>query len=90
MRNGGGRTESRRENLQGLTGTLSTKREKKGGILDGGRGCRNRLAARGRRDQQGPGEKAEGRKTVSAGTGGGGRREWTFAQVDRWSKTGRG
>ena len=47
------------------------------------------LVVWGYRGQEGPGEQVKGRKTASAGTGGGGREEWTLVQVDRQSKTGR-
>ena len=55
-RNGGGRTQPRRENPQGLTGALATSREAKGGRQDGGRGGENGLAAEGCRGRYGPGE----------------------------------
>ena len=69
--NGGGRTEHRRDNPRGSSGTLATPREAKGGKTNGGRGGRNRLAARGFRGKEGPGKQVEGVKTASAGTGNG-------------------
>ena len=52
---------------QGFTGVLATPREAKGGQPDEIRYGRNGLVALGYRDQKGPGEKAEGGKTASAG-----------------------
>ena len=89
-RNSGGRKEPRRANPQGLKGTLATSTKVKGGRPDGGRGGRNEIAEQGCRIRQGPGEKVEGGKKASAGTGSGGRLDWTLGQVDRRYKTGRG
>ena len=62
-------------------------RAAKGVRMDGGRGGRNVLTARGCRFRQGPGEQVEGDKTASAETDGGGWRYWILVQVDRRYKT---
>ena len=91
VRGGGGgglrkwlrKAEHRRDHPYGLSETLAMSREVRGGHPDVGRGNRNKLAARGCRVKEGPGEQVEGSKIASARTGGGGQREWTFVQVDR-------
>ena len=68
---GGSRTwrrkeEPRRDHPQGLSGILATSRASKGGGIDGVRGGRNRLATRGCRGREGPGEQFEVGKTSSS------------------------
>ena len=76
--NGGGWIEPRREHPQGLTGALATLRSEKGGQLGGGQVVRNMLLVRGYMGWEGLGEKVEGDKTESVGTGSGDQREWAL------------
>ena len=57
---------------------LEMLRAAKGGQTDGERVGRNVIAARSCMVQEGTGEQVKGSKAASAGTGGGGRREWTL------------
>ena len=54
-----------------------------------GKRRQKRHTAQGCRVQEVPGDQVEGKNTTSAGTEGGGQREWTTVQVDRQSKTGK-
>ena len=61
------KVEPIRDNPQGLSGTISMSRAEKGGRTDRVRGNINKLAERGCRGQERPGEQVEAKNTARSG-----------------------